>query len=169
MAPGWQRSTREKTRMATPLAGRPSSGNGGFPSQTRTFRAKAEAQAWASVVESEMVRGIWVDRSEAESTTLHSALHHYVQDVLPRKKSRDREAGFTRQWIARPLCPSLPGIHSPGRRIERTGLDLMEIKAITGHKSLQRLSRYTHLRTAKLADRLGRSGAPDGRQLGRLG
>ncbi|MBU2778569.1 site-specific integrase, partial [Acidithiobacillus sp. CV18-2] len=40
------------------------------------------------------------------------------------------------------------------RFFERTDLDLMEIRAITGHKSLQMLARYTHLRTANLADRL---------------
>ena len=41
------------------------------------------------------------------------------------------------------------------RFFENTDLDVMEVKAITGHKTLQMLSRYTHLRTARLADRLG--------------
>ena len=40
------------------------------------------------------------------------------------------------------------------RFFEHTDLDLMEIRAITGHKTLQMLIRYTHLRTARLADRL---------------
>jgi integrase len=40
------------------------------------------------------------------------------------------------------------------RFFEHTDLDVMEIKAITGHKTLQMLARYTHLRTARLADRL---------------
>jgi integrase len=40
------------------------------------------------------------------------------------------------------------------RFFENTDLDVMEVKAITGHKTLQMLSRYTHLRTARLADRL---------------
>jgi len=40
------------------------------------------------------------------------------------------------------------------RFFEHTDLDVMEIKAITGHKSLQMLARYTHLRTANLAARL---------------
>lgn len=40
------------------------------------------------------------------------------------------------------------------RFFENTDLDVMEIKAITGHKTLQMLARYTHLRTAHLADRL---------------
>ena len=40
------------------------------------------------------------------------------------------------------------------RFFEHTDLDVMEVKAITGHKSLQMLARYTHLRTANLAARL---------------
>lgn len=47
------------------------------------------------------------------------------------------------------------------RFFEDTDLDMMEIKAITGHKTLQMLARYTHLRTHRLADRLagmGRTG-----------
>jgi len=40
------------------------------------------------------------------------------------------------------------------RLFENTDLDVMEIKAISGHRTLQMLARYTHLRTARLADRL---------------
>lgn len=40
------------------------------------------------------------------------------------------------------------------RLFENTDLDVMEIRAITGHKTMQMLARYTHLRTAHLADRL---------------
>ncbi|WP_461210412.1 tyrosine-type recombinase/integrase [Desulfocurvus sp. DL9XJH121] len=40
------------------------------------------------------------------------------------------------------------------RLFENTDLDVMEIRAITGHKSLQMLARYNHLRTGHLADRL---------------
>jgi integrase len=40
------------------------------------------------------------------------------------------------------------------RLFENTDLDVMEIRMISGHKTLQMLARYTHLRTARLADRL---------------
>jgi len=40
------------------------------------------------------------------------------------------------------------------RLFELTDLDVMEIKAVTGHKTLQMLARHTQLRTARLADRL---------------
>ncbi len=44
------------------------------------------------------------------------------------------------------------------RLFEETDLDVMEIRAITGHKTLQMLARYTHLRTHRLADRLAGMG-----------
>lgn len=44
------------------------------------------------------------------------------------------------------------------RFFEHTDLDVMEIRAITGHKTLQMLARYTHLRTNRLADRLAGMG-----------
>ena len=40
------------------------------------------------------------------------------------------------------------------RLFEDTDLDVMGIRAISGHKTLQMLARYTHLRTHRLADRL---------------
>jgi integrase len=44
------------------------------------------------------------------------------------------------------------------RLFEETDLDVMEIRAISGHKTLQMLARYTHLRTHRLADRLAGKG-----------
>ncbi|MHB1543730.1 MAG: tyrosine-type recombinase/integrase [Gammaproteobacteria bacterium] len=44
------------------------------------------------------------------------------------------------------------------RLFEDTDLDIMEIRAISGHKTLQMLTRYTHLRTHLLADRLAGKG-----------
>ena len=40
------------------------------------------------------------------------------------------------------------------RLFENTDLDVMEIKMITGHKTLQMLARYTHLRASRLVERL---------------
>ncbi|RQS08666.1 hypothetical protein [Burkholderia sp. Bp8998] len=42
----------------------------GFPRAQATFNTKAEAEAWARKLESEMERGAYVDRTEAERNTL---------------------------------------------------------------------------------------------------
>ena len=85
---GWKVSVRKK----------------GFPAQYRTFRTRAEAQEWATVIESEMVRGVWRDRSEAERTTLKDCLDRYAKEIIPQKKGGDREMGFLRQWQRRPIA-----------------------------------------------------------------
>jgi hypothetical protein len=53
----------------------------GYPAQSKTFNTKAEAEAWAKMIESEMSRGVWLSRSEAEATTLYEALARYETDV----------------------------------------------------------------------------------------
>ncbi len=85
---GWQAKIRKK----------------GYPVQNKTFRTKAEAENWAKVTESEMVRGAFIDRKDAESTTLHEALARYAEEIIPRKKAGDREMGFLRQWQERPIA-----------------------------------------------------------------
>lgn len=45
--------------------------------------------------------------------------------------------------------------HEATSRLFEKGLDIMEAKSITGHKSIQMLSRYTHLNADDLANKLG--------------
>lgn len=45
--------------------------------------------------------------------------------------------------------------HEATSRLFEKGLDVMQVKSITGHKSLQMLSRYTHLKANELAKLLG--------------
>lgn len=72
----------------------------GFPALSKTFTTKAEAEAWAKMNESEMARGVWVSRGEAEATTLHEALERYEEEVTPGKKSAAGEKSFLRIWRA---------------------------------------------------------------------
>lgn len=68
----------------------------GYPAQSKTFETKAGAEAWANMIESEMSRGVWVSRSEAEATTLYEALTRYETDVVPAKKGAAQEASVLR-------------------------------------------------------------------------
>ncbi len=63
----------------------------GLPAISKTFRTKADAVAWASVQESEFERGVWKDRSVAESTTLRSILEKYLSVVVPQKRGAATE------------------------------------------------------------------------------
>jgi Site-specific recombinase XerD len=76
----------------------------GYPSQTKTFRNKADAQAWATVIESEMQRGVWRDRSESENTTLMEALDRYAKEITPNKKGAAQEKYVIAYWQNHPLA-----------------------------------------------------------------
>lgn len=72
----------------------------GFDPLSKTFTTKAEAEAWAKMNESEMSRGVWMSRGEAEATTLHEALERYELEVTPGKKTAAGERSFLRIWKA---------------------------------------------------------------------
>jgi integrase len=76
----------------------------GFPAQSKTFNTKAEAEAWAQMIESEMARGVWISRGEAEATTLKDALDRYEREITPGKKSANGEKSFLRIWRATSLA-----------------------------------------------------------------
>jgi integrase len=85
----------------------------GYPPATKTFTTRNEAQAWVQIVESEMVRGVFVDRSEAEATTLAEALERYAREVSVHKKTKTKEESIIRGWLARPLASrSLAAVRS---------------------------------------------------------
>lgn len=51
-----------------------------------------------------MVRGIWRNRVEAESTTLREALERYLVEVSPLKKSHKQESYRVTDWKQRPIA-----------------------------------------------------------------
>lgn len=63
----------------------------GWPSISRTFSSKADARSWAAVIESEMTRGVFIDRTEAERNTLGDLFRRYLKDVSAHKKGGKSE------------------------------------------------------------------------------
>ncbi len=76
----------------------------GHPAQTRTWRTKAEAQAWARQVENEMDRGVFVSRKEAENTPLAEALDRYAKEVSARKKGAVQEQSIINKLLESTLA-----------------------------------------------------------------
>ena len=76
----------------------------GYPVQRKTFNSRAEAEAWAAVVESEMARGVFVSRAEAEKTTLCEALDRYEREVTSGQKGAVQYASLIRIWKRTPLA-----------------------------------------------------------------
>ncbi|MBF0454501.1 MAG: site-specific integrase [Magnetococcales bacterium] len=57
----------------------------GYPTATKTFRRKVDAQDWSRRIEDEMVRGAYIDRNDAERLLLADALDRYLKEISPRK------------------------------------------------------------------------------------
>ena len=60
----------------------------GCPQQTRTFDTKEQAEAWAATIESEMVRAVFVSRTETENTTPGEAFNRYLTEIVARKHTK---------------------------------------------------------------------------------
>ena len=58
----------------------------GWPTVSKTFRTKRDAEDWSRRTEDEMVRGVYIQRSGSERMTLEAALKRYLSDVTPTKK-----------------------------------------------------------------------------------
>lgn len=96
----------------------------GFSRISRTFDTKSEAEAWASVKESEMVRGVFVSKKEAENTTLFEALDRYSSEVSSKKKGYYQEfrriENLKKQNIAKRYLATVQGKDIAEYRDERS-------------------------------------------------
>lgn len=64
----------------------------GFPSQSRTFMYKEDAEKWVRALERELETSGFVDRREAEKSTLGEVLKRYQKEITPSKKSAEIES-----------------------------------------------------------------------------
>ena len=76
----------------------------GFPEVTKTFTTRSEATAWARVIESEMDRGVFVNRAAAETTTFSELLTRYLNEITPHKKYSSIESYRIKAWLRCPLA-----------------------------------------------------------------
>lgn len=60
----------------------------GWPDQSKTFRTKADAEAWARTIEREMDVDSFISRDDAERTTFAKAAERYERDVLPKQRGQ---------------------------------------------------------------------------------
>lgn len=88
----------------------------GSPVINRTLATKADATAWAAVMESEMARGVFVDRSLAERTTFGDLLTRYAREITVHKKGA-RAEGCRVQALLREPIARVPLSHLTGQRL----------------------------------------------------
>lgn len=105
--------------------------------QCKTFTTRAKAETWSKQIESEMDRGVFVSRAEAESTTLADALERYLKEITPTKKpstiarEKNRIVTLTAFSLARRSLASIKGSDIAtfirGRRDEGLGANAIRL------------------------------------------
>lgn len=112
----------------------------GFDPAAKSFATKADAEAWAKIVEAEMVRGVFIKRTEAERTTLGELLTRYGQEISPTKRGARNEGyrleQFRRSKLGKQAVSSITGQMVAAWRDER----LKEVSSGTVLRDLQLLS-----------------------------
>lgn len=63
----------------------------GYPDEVKSFPNKTDAECWARSVESEMDRGQFVSRTEAEQTTFAEVIQRYIKAVTSTKRGCEAE------------------------------------------------------------------------------
>lgn len=115
----------------------------GWPTQTKTLDTKVEAEAWAAMIESEMNRGVWLDRSEAETTTLHALLDRYETEVMPSLKGAVREKSVIGLWRQTSLAKRAMATIRSGDVAQQR--DTWLSAGLAPATVLRRLARLSHL------------------------
>lgn len=75
----------------------------GYPSQTKTFESRADAERWAREIEANIDTGYFRDRREVERTTLGQALQKYLEQITPKKRGLVAERNRILQLQAHPI------------------------------------------------------------------
>ena len=113
----------------------------GLPSQTRTFDNRTQAQQWARGVESEIDKGIVVDRRVAQRLSLAEILERYRREVTPTKRGAADENLRLKAMAQRPFArirmSALTSSHLAAYRDER-------LKVVCGATVNRELSTLSH-------------------------
>lgn len=121
----------------------------GLPASIKTFKTKLDAEKWARFVESEMDRGIFVNRSEADTVTVGELIDRYIIEVTPLKRSAivDRQRLlFLKKHFGYFIVSQLQSKHIARYRDKR----LAEGKA--GATVVKELGSLTHLLDVSIKD-----------------
>lgn len=109
---------------------------------TKSFDSRSDARRWARMLESEIDRGVFVDRTEAERTSVAELIDRYVADVTPRKKSARQETQrlqALRKHFGAYSVASLRNVHIADYRDARLAAGLAGASVVKELNSLSHL------------------------------
>jgi integrase len=71
----------------------------GWPTTSKTFRTKRDAEDWARRTEDEMVRGAYIQRAPADRLSVEDAILRYLAEVTPTKRPSTQVSDNNRSKI----------------------------------------------------------------------
>ena len=71
----------------------------GWPTASKTFRTKRDAEDWARRTEDDMVRGAYIQRASADRLTVEKAIERYITEVTPTKRPSTQISDHNRSKI----------------------------------------------------------------------
>ncbi|MDG3066564.1 integrase [Thauera mechernichensis] len=112
----------------------------GFPSQTRTFETRDQAERWARAIEREMEAGEFRDRRPAAELLLSEALRRYRDEVSPSNKGHAVEKLRLERFINDKIAEYSLGGLSPEAVIDYRDRRLERVSSGTVRRELDLLS-----------------------------
>ncbi len=139
-----KRSSRGTTKYEAAIRRR------GGVSVSKTFPSRREALAWAATIESEIARGVFVDRTSAERNTLGDLLERYGREISPYKKGGALEILRIQRLLTDPVAgirvAALTGAHIAQYRDRRLAGDPKR-QAVSGSTVNRELTLISHALT----------------------
>lgn len=121
----------------------------GYPTITKSFELKKDAEKWARSQERLIDTGTWIDRSEAERTTLGELLDRYLREVSITKRGyeveRIRINFLKRTKLAQYSVAAISGQQLASWRDER-------LKSVSGSTVTRELQTLSHVFTIAIRE-----------------
>jgi len=76
----------------------------GFDQIAKSFSTRVDAEAWGKITESEMIRSVFIKRTDAEQTTLDQALDQYKREISSKKRGAAQEEMRIKAWKSHKLA-----------------------------------------------------------------
>ena len=121
----------------------------GYPTQSRTFDLRKDAERWARACEREMDAGEWRDRTSAQHSTLADLLARYLAEVTPSKRGGSVEYHRIALLQRSPLAKYSPAAISPSMVASWRDKRLADVSSGTVLRELVTLS---HVFTVAMRD-----------------
>lgn len=112
----------------------------GWPTHTRTFRVKADAQAWAGEIEATMHQGVFKDTSLLRETTVRTILQRYLKAEVPQKKGAESESYRLNVFMRYPFADLTLGEVGAHVFAQWRDMRLQQVKGPTVTRELNLLS-----------------------------